>query len=80
MLALLFHQMFHQHYYRIMVRCAQFLLSNKEGDETHPLYHSEATTKGVNLTVDQELVCGLRRLHIVQTTDTGSFVGNILAV
>ena len=63
-----------------MVWCAQVVLFHKEGDETHPLNHSEAPTKGVDLTINQELLCGLRRLHIVQTTDTGSFVGNILAV
>ena len=59
---------------------AQVVLFHKEGDETHPLEHSEASTIGVDFTIDQELICGLRRLHVVQTTDSGSFVGNILAV
>lgn len=46
----------------------------------YPLNDCEAASKGVDLTVDQELLSSLRWLHIVKTTDGGAFVCNILAV
>lgn len=46
----------------------------------HPLDYGETTSKSINLAVDQELLGGFYRLHVVQTTGGGTFVCNILTV
>lgn len=46
----------------------------------HPLDYGETTSKTVNLAVDQELLGGFCRLHVVQTAGGSTFVCNILTV
>lgn len=49
-------------------------------DETYPLNYCEATSKAVNLTIDQELLRRFYWLHIVKTAGGGALVCNVLAV
>lgn len=49
-------------------------------DDTYPLNYCEATSKAVNLTIDQELLRWFYWLHIVKTAGGGALVCNVLAV
>lgn len=54
--------------------------SRADKNETNPLDYGETTSKTVDLAVDQELLSGFLRLHVVKTTGGGTFVCNVLTV
>lgn len=56
------------------------LTVTEKNSKAYPLYYCEATSKVINLTIDQELLCGFGWLDIVKTALGGTFGCNILAV
>lgn len=78
-------------YYQLVLQCNYIMEAVQEENSreaffsvassfTYPLQHCETTSKFIDLTVNQELLSGFDRPHIVQTALGGTFVCNILAI